>query len=110
MKKAAILAHLSATEQRIINGALRHILLQRNLLDRFAHRLVTPVMLRIERERSRLGMLEQSIEANNPARILQRGYGLIMHDGDIITNPQQVKTGDDLTVILSKGVIESVVK
>ena len=110
VKKAAILAHLSATEQRIINGALRHILLQRNVLDRFAHRLAPPLMLRIERERSRLGMLEQSIEANNPARVLQRGYGLIMHDGDIITNPQQVSSGDDLTVILSKGVIESVVK
>ena len=110
VKKAHLLSRLQSYEQRIHSAARHQLLVQRNMLDAHQRTISHRAATHIARERSRLDLLEQRINSANPMNILKRGYSLVMHNGTIVTDPKQVKSHDDLTIMLHKGVVEATVK
>ena len=110
VKKAHLLSRLQSYEQRIHSAARHQLLVQRNMLDAHQRTISHRAATHIACERSRLDLLEQRINSANPMNILQRGYSLVMHNGTIVTDPKQVKTNDNLTIMLHKGVMEATVK
>ncbi|MBR2203416.1 MAG: exodeoxyribonuclease VII large subunit [Prevotella sp.] len=110
VKKVHLLSRLQSYEQRIHSAARHQLLVQRNMLDAHQRTISHCAATNIARERSRLDLLEQRINSANPMNVLKRGYSLVMHNGTIVTDPKQVKTNDDLTIMLHKGVIDATVK
>lgn len=60
-------------------------------------------------QRHRLDMIEQKLEAANPARILARGYSMTVKDGHAVTSASALKKGDRITTRLADGSVESVI-
>lgn len=110
VKKAHLISRLQSYEQRVLSAARRQFLLQRNVLDAHQRAIGHHAASNVVRARSRLDLLEQRIHSSNPLNILRRGYGLITHNGTVVTDPKQVKSSDDLTIVLHKGTIDVTVK
>jgi exodeoxyribonuclease VII large subunit len=47
------------------------------------------------------------LDALSPLRVLQRGYSLALHEGEVLKSTTQVKTGDELDLRLSDGSIRA---
>ena len=59
---------------------------------------------------SRLAALLRLLDAFNPLKTLERGYSIVMKDGDLISSAKTLDKGDKITVKLSDGDIEAVVE
>lgn len=101
------LQHLSSRMQSVISQVLT---LERHKVDALEERLPHVVTSRLERENYRLEMLEQRTNALDPIHILRRGYSIALHDGVAVRNPQQLKEGDELSIVMADGMVNAVVK
>lgn len=73
-------------------------------LQRQTQRLTHAGDLRQERARQRLAAAAQTLEALNPARILERGYAIVRKDeGDVVKNALDLRAGEELSVELGRG-------
>jgi exodeoxyribonuclease VII large subunit len=77
------------------------------------------VLVRMERvfdhriilSQSRLGGLDARLTALNPIQVLQRGYAIVSDkNGKIVSSVTAVQTGNEITVRLRDGILESEVK
>ena len=50
------------------------------------------------------------LEALNPVNVLLRGYSVAKHNGKVIKAKSDVSSGDDVTLTVSDGNIECIVK
>lgn len=66
-------------------------------------KLKNALAIRFKTEEYRLGLLEKTLEANNPLRILNQGYAIVEHKGKRLMNPDVVSSDDELKIILAKG-------
>lgn len=90
----------------------------RRLLAGARHQFETPArslqaaMLNLViRRGARLGEISARLRELSPARILERGYALILDvAGNLIKNPAQVAAGDEITARLAQGELRAVVK
>lgn len=64
---------------------------------------------KLQGENHRLKLLEMSIEANNPEKLLLRGYTLTLINGKIIKSIKEVKTGDVVETKMQDGTLHSIV-
>lgn len=67
------------------------------------NKLRNTVSAKLKAEEYRLGLLEKTLEANNPQRILSQGYAIVQHKGKRLTNPTLVGENDELKIMLAKG-------
>lgn len=66
---------------------------------------------RISLSQSRLGGLDARLKALNPWQVLQRGYAVVSDEnGKIVTSVTGVRVGNQVTVRLKDGILESEVK
>ena len=49
--------------------------------------------------------LEKSLQDNNPNNILSRGYSIVYKNNKIVTNAQDIKKGDQITIKMNTGEI-----
>ncbi|HUK65701.1 MAG TPA: exodeoxyribonuclease VII large subunit [Anaeromyxobacteraceae bacterium] len=61
----------------------------------------------VARERLRLERLRGKLEPANVAKLLERGFALVLHAGRLVTQSEAVGPGDDLRVALSKGWLDA---
>ena len=61
------------------------------------------------RERHRLDLLAQRIEALDPKLMLKRGYSITLHNGKSVRNPEELSDGDEIDTRLEKGIVKSIV-
>lgn len=64
----------------------------------------------VSRIRKRLEDLSLRIEANNPKRLLERGYGILRKDNRVIRSASEVVVGDALEVIVADGCVGASVR
>ncbi len=64
---------------------------------------------KMQTEQHRLSLIEASIQANNPERLLLRGYTLTLVNGKIIKSIKQVQDGDVVETRMQDGTIHSLV-
>lgn len=62
------------------------------------------------KEKHRLAMLEQRLEAVDPKRLLCRGYSITLFQGKSVRDKSMLRPGDELETIVENGKIRSVVK
>ena len=79
-------------------------------LEMLEARLKEPVARKLERELHRIDMLSQRAIAQDPERLLSRGYSITLKDGKSIKDASQLKAGDEIETRFSKGVAKAVVK
>ena len=61
------------------------------------------------REKHRLDLLAQRIEALDPKLMLKRGYSITLHNGKSVRNPEELSDGDEIETRLEKGIVKSIV-
>ena len=79
-------------------------------LEMLEARLKEPVARKLERELHRIDMLSQRTIAQDPERLLSRGYSITLKDGKSIKDASQLKAGDEIETRFAKGVAKAVVK
>ena len=79
-------------------------------LEMLDARLKEPVARKLERERHRLEMLSQRAVAQDPERLLSRGYSITLKDGKSIKDAAYLQAGDEIETRFAKGVVKAVVK
>ena len=79
-------------------------------LEMLDARLKEPVARKLERELHRVEMLSQRAVAQDPERLLSRGYSITLKDGKSIKDASQLKAGDEIDTRFAKGVAKAVVK
>ena len=79
-------------------------------LEMLEARLKEPVARKLERELHRIDMLSQRAIAQDPERLLSRGYSITLKDGKSIKDASQLKAGDEIETRFAKGVAKAVVE
>ncbi len=79
-------------------------------LEMLEARLKEPVARKLERELHRIDMLSQRAIAQDPERLLSRGYSITLKDGKSIKDASQLKARDEIETRFAKGVAKAVVK
>ena len=98
-----LLNRLKAKAERIPADGLHR-------LEMLEARLKEPVARKLERELHRIDMLSQRAIAQDPERLLSRGYSITLKDGKSIKEASQLKAGDEIETRFAKGVAKAVVK
>ena len=70
-------------------------------------RIDAAVNRQILRERHRLELLEQKVKSASPELLLKRGYSITLKDGRAVTDPKQLKPGEEVTTRVSGGEFKS---
>ena len=98
-----LLNRLKVKAERILADGLHR-------LEMLEARLKEPVARKLERELHRIDMLSQRAIAQDPERLLSRGYSITLKDGKSIKDASQLKAGDEIETRFAKGVAKAVVK
>jgi len=79
-------------------------------LDSLYESLKTSLSTTITAQNHRLLLLHQRAIAQDPQRLLARGYSLTMLNGRTLTSPTELRDGDIIETRLAKGKVRSIVK
>jgi len=82
----------------------------RQRVDDMARRASLAVTGAVRSDRARLDGLRLQLAALDPSRVLERGYAIVTRGQEIISSVQQVASGDALTVRVSDGEFETIVR
>ncbi|MBN1226413.1 MAG: exodeoxyribonuclease VII large subunit [Deltaproteobacteria bacterium] len=102
----------SSMDMLISNSPMHSVRLDRQELDSFSHSLAQAIKNNLYKMSSKLGAIGNKLDSLNPLSILDRGYSITrrLPEMNIIKNAEDVKIGDSINVLLSKGTIEGTVK
>ncbi len=90
--------------RRVLSGMRREIDARGGTL----HAAMQNLLLR---RAARLGEASAHLESLSPVKILERGYALVFDaSGKLVKDPAQVKSGDEVTARVAKGIFGAVVK
>ena len=95
-----VIAHYALDRLQRHRLQLEHIT---TLLPHLAQRLMTEAHHSLER-------IQLKLEGYDPQLLLQRGYSITLHNGQIVKSPQDVKSGDELETRLKQGTIKSIIQ
>lgn len=95
-----VIAHYAQDRLQRHRLQLEHIT---TLLPHLAQRLMTEAHHSLER-------IQLKLEGYDPQLLLQRGYSITLHSGQIVKSPQDVKSGDEIETRLKQGSIKSIIQ
>lgn len=95
-----VIAHYALDRLQRHRLQLEHITM---LLPHLAQRLMTEAHHSLER-------IQLKLEGYDPQLLLQRGYSITLHNGQIVKSPQDVKSGDEIETRLKQGTIKSIIQ
>lgn len=95
-----VIAHYALDRLQRHRLQLEHIT---TLLPHLAQRLMTETHHSLER-------IQLKLEGYDPQLLLQRGYSITLHNGQIVKSPQDVKSGDEIETRLKQGTIKSIIQ
>lgn len=64
-----------------------------------------PMAARVDRSRRALAAGRRELDALDPARVLQRGYAVVRHQGRVVRAPADVAAGDRLDIVVAGGAL-----
>jgi exodeoxyribonuclease VII large subunit len=110
----SISTQLLRERQRIdrITAALPRLALlltsrQSAAIGQLALRLRHAALRTLALEQQRLGLMEQTVKASDPRRLLRLGFSITRADGRAVTSPEQLRPGQRLETTLAGGVVTS---
>lgn len=95
-----VIAHYAQDRLQRHRLQLEHIT---TLLPHLAQHLMTEAHHSLER-------IQLKLEGYDPQLLLQRGYSITLHNGQIVKSPQDVKSGDEIETRLKQGTIKSIIQ
>ena len=95
-----VIAHYALDRLQRHRLQLEHIT---TLLPHLAQRLMTEAHHSLER-------IQLNLEGYDPQLLLQRGYSITLHNGQIVKSPQDVKSGDEIETRLKQETIKSIIQ
>lgn len=90
--------------------ALQMIHKQRSLLDKKIGIMSQDMKVALQKEKYQLSLLGQELEALNPMNIMLKGYSKVELAGHMVTSVKGLRAGDQLTLTLQDGAIETEIK
>lgn len=78
-------------------------------LERLMSSLKNESINTIRNQQHKLSLYENKIDNANPQHILKLGYSLVTHNGKVVKNISDVTKNDKLEIIISDGMINSIV-
>ena len=90
--------------------ALQMIHQQRSLLDKKMGIMTQDMKVALQKEKYQLSLLGQELEALNPMNIMLKGYSKVELEGHTVTSVKGLEAGDQLTLTLPDGAIETEIK
>lgn len=93
------------TPTAVAEWLIQRFAAQQQRIDILAQRLLAVKQLRIANCTARIAHLLTRLQACNPQRILQRGYAVLLQDGQTVTSVHQLTSGDSVTVQLADGTL-----
>lgn len=79
-------------------------------LDQLFARLQTQLQAIFVQQAHRLELLTQRTASLDPMLLLRRGYSITLHHGKVVSDPSQLREGDEIETRLEKGSVRSIVK
>ena len=110
LKKTKEDSRLANLATRLQTSVIQSLNIEQNRIATIEQRLPLIVKSRIERAGYQLEMLKQRTNAVDPIHVLRRGYSIALHDGMAIKDPKSLKKGDEVTVVMASGAIDTIVK
>lgn len=83
---------------------------QRSLLDKKIGIMSQDMKVALQKEKYQLSLLGQELEAFNPMNIMLKGYSKVELAGHTVTSVKGLRAGDQLTLTLQDGAIETEIK
>ena len=93
--------------QRIAAAVSRRLATAETRLDTLQRTVETASKRKIDTERHRLELLAQRVEAENPERLLRRGYSITTYNGKAVRNAAQLPKGALVETHVEKGKFKS---
>ena len=103
-------ARIDRLSRQVLNAVARRIDTARQRVERLEVRLADTVRRLLTDEQHRLQMLEQRIEAENPERLLRRGYSITTYEGHAVHDASQLPKGAVVETRVEKGAFKSKVE
>ena len=103
-------ARIDRLSRQVLNAVARRIDTARQRVERLEVRLADTVRRLLTDEQHRLQMLEQRIEAENPERLLRRGYSITTYEGHAVQDASQLPKGAVVETRVEKGAFKSKVE
>lgn len=103
-------ARIDRLSRQVLNAVARRIDTARQRVERLEVRFADTVRRLLTDEQHRLQMLEQRIEAENPERLLRRGYSITTYEGHAVHDASQLPKGAVVETRVEKGAFKSKVE
>lgn len=104
------MARVDRVASRISAAVARRVSLAAQRLDRVEAAVGVAATGRISHEQHRLQMLEQRVEAENPERLLRRGYSITTYQGRAVRDASALPEGATVVTMVERGSFASVVR
>jgi exodeoxyribonuclease VII large subunit len=80
-----------------------------NTVDILSQRLKRWTRNYIDKKENKLQFLQEKVDLINPENILKRGYSIVIHNKEVVTDANSLKLNKNIKIKFAKGYIESVV-
>lgn len=93
--------------QRITTAANRQLVTAETYVNTLQHSIEMSVRRKIDNEHHRLELLAQRVEAENPDRLLRRGYSITTYNGKAVRDAAQLPKGAQVETRVERGTFKS---
>ena len=93
--------------QRMTTAANRQLVTAETYVNTLQRSIEMSVRRKIDNERHRLELLAQRVEAENPDRLLRRGYSITTYNGKAVRDVAQLPKGVLVETHVEKGIFKS---
>jgi exodeoxyribonuclease VII large subunit len=94
---------LARTRDKLHRGAYATAERHARRLDGARERLRRAPLLSVERRRARLTTVRAQLDALSPQATLGRGYAIVRKGADVVRAANEVKGGDEISVLVADG-------
>ena len=102
-------ARLNQMYSRIAHQAQQRLVTRQSSLTALSDRIPMLLDRRLQAEKHRLELLTEKVKTLDPALLLKRGYSITMKDGHAVSDPKDLRPGDQIETRLEKGTFKSTV-
>ena len=102
--------NMRASQLKLINGSKFILANQKNNIQNIEQALPKVVAYEINKKRTNIEKMMQSIRLMDPNNVLKRGYSITTVNGKTISLENTVETGDEITTKTENFVLTSIVK
>jgi exodeoxyribonuclease VII large subunit len=96
---------LQVAERIIHRETLQFTLMRRQMLDDYAQRMQQSMRYKLDQVRMQLRHTEQLLQEMDMRKIMERGFALVQKGDSVVTDAQNLQSGDSVHIIFHKGAV-----